>query len=251
MKAATSHRAGPASQGEVGPAVEGPSAEDPGGSKVRRAGFALLSGAGLFSSLMLLAGSRMEAMLPLAVAWGGGVALSAWVAHKPDLQRERRERPDDAVEPTFHFWLMASLVCFNLLSVPLLLRSDLALLPSSGLSDVVAATLVFCGLAWTCWSVAANPFYSLYIRNQEDQGHHAVARGPYRYMRHPGYFGMVLTNLAHPLFGGTGWGLIPALAYVAIILRRTAFEDRWALGEIAGYGGYIERVRWRLIPKVW
>jgi protein-S-isoprenylcysteine O-methyltransferase Ste14 len=251
VKVAVSHRAGPISQQEVGPTLEagGRSAFD--ASRLRRAGFALLSGAGLFSSLMLLAGTRMQALLPLATAWGAGVALSAWVAHKPQLRRERSERPADAVEPTFHFWLMAALVCCNLLSVPLLLRADVGFVGSPSWLNALAALGVFAGLAWTCWSVAANPFYSLYIRNQEDQGHHAVARGPYRYMRHPGYFGMVLTNLAHPLFGGTLWGLVPALVYVGIILRRTAFEDRWAAGEIAGYGSYCQRVRWRLIPKVW
>jgi protein-S-isoprenylcysteine O-methyltransferase Ste14 len=44
---------------------------------------------------------------------------------------------------------------------------------------------------------------------------------------------------------------IPAFAFSAVIIRRTALEDRYLSQELPGYLGYTESVRYRLLPGIW
>lgn len=46
---------------------------------------------------------------------------------------------------------------------------------------------------WTLftWASVANPFFEVTVRIQEEQGHHVIAGGPYAFVRHPGYIGLI------------------------------------------------------------
>ena len=75
--------------------------------------------------------------------------------------------------------------------------------------------------------------------------------GPYRYVRHPGYVGIIAFGLATPLMLGTLWAFIPALFMLCISVVRTALEDRTLKEELEGYKDYAEHVRYRLLPGIW
>jgi protein-S-isoprenylcysteine O-methyltransferase Ste14 len=101
------------------------------------------------------------------------------------------------------------------------------------------------------WSMAANAFFAQTVRIQEDRGHTVATGGPYRYVRHPGYVGGILFQVATPLILGSVWALIPAGLTVCLTIIRTALEDRTLLEELDGYKEYAGRVRYRLLPGVW
>jgi protein-S-isoprenylcysteine O-methyltransferase Ste14 len=42
------------------------------------------------------------------------------------------------------------------------------------------------------WAMAVNPFFSPVVRIQSERGHHVVTKGPYRFVRHPGYLAMLI-----------------------------------------------------------
>ncbi len=71
------------------------------------------------------------------------------------------------------------------------------------------------------WAMTVNPFFSSVIRLQTDRGHRLVARGPYRFIRHPGYLAMLLTMPVTAIALGSWVALFPAVFYSAVILRRT------------------------------
>lgn len=100
------------------------------------------------------------------------------------------------------------------------------------------------------WAVRTNPFYSSVVRVQTDRGQHPITRGPYRFVRHPGY----AATLAGFLLGGMALGswvaMIPVLAGIAVFVRRTLLEDRMLQRELPGYADYAQQVRDRLIPGV-
>jgi protein-S-isoprenylcysteine O-methyltransferase Ste14 len=50
---------------------------------------------------------------------------------------------------------------------------------------------------------------------------------------------------------GSYWGLVPAAVASAVLVVRTAFEDRLLNRELPGYEAYASRVRSRLIPGLW
>ena len=97
----------------------------------------------------------------------------------------------------------------------------------------------------------ANRFFSSVVRIQTDRGHSVQTGGPYALIRHPGYAGALLYDLAAPLLLGSWWGLIPAAVTVALVILRTRLEDRKLQTELDGYAEYAARVRYRLVPGIW
>jgi protein-S-isoprenylcysteine O-methyltransferase Ste14 len=118
---------------------------------------------------------------------------------------------------------------------------------------VIAGSLavVIAGLALGSYALIENRFFSGMVRIQEDRGHHVVSSGPYRWVRHPGYLGGVLTYLATPVFLDSPWAVIPAVAFTAVLALRTMLEDATLQRDLAGYDTYAREVRYRLVPGVW
>jgi protein-S-isoprenylcysteine O-methyltransferase Ste14 len=101
------------------------------------------------------------------------------------------------------------------------------------------------------WALGSNAFFSQIVRIQSERGHAVVTGGPYRYMRHPGYAGMILFELAISSLLASWWALA-AGGFCAILLTlRTALEDRTLQTELTGYADYARQVRYRLVPGIW
>ena len=116
-----------------------------------------------------------------------------------------------------------------------------------------AAAFAVCvaGILLTFWAMVTNRFFSATVRIQEDRGHVVVDGGPYRHMRHPGYVGALAFTVASPVALGSWLALIPAVLTSALLVVRTALEDRTLRRELNGYREYANRVRYRLAPGVW
>jgi protein-S-isoprenylcysteine O-methyltransferase Ste14 len=112
-------------------------------------------------------------------------------------------------------------------------------------------TLAVLGTLLTLWAMTANPFFSGVLRIQEERGHFVASSGPYRWMRHPGYTGMLAFILATPLILGSLWALWVALFAGGVTILRTNLEDRTLQAELEGYDEYAGRVRYRLFPYIW
>ncbi len=117
--------------------------------------------------------------------------------------------------------------------------------------QLAALGLTALGYAIVVWAMAENPFFSATVRIQAERGHSVATQGPYRFIRHPGYAGAILFQLAVPVMLGSAWAMIPMVLSVPVYLVRTALEDRTLLEELAGYLDYTRNVRHRLIPGVW
>ena len=117
--------------------------------------------------------------------------------------------------------------------------------------EVVGAAGFILSLALVFWVMTANTFLSSYVRIQDDRGHTTVTRGPYRFVRHPMYAGMLFMFWGTPLLLGSWWALVPAVLNAILFVVRTALEDRTLQAELVGYKDYAQKVRYRLIPGVW
>jgi protein-S-isoprenylcysteine O-methyltransferase Ste14 len=110
---------------------------------------------------------------------------------------------------------------------------------------------VAAGLGLIGWSMVVNRFFSPVIRVQAERGHHLVTAGPYRWVRHPGYAGMILLALSSGPALGSWWSMLPMAGYITLILRRTVREDGFLQKQLPGYAEYAAEVRTRLVPGVW
>ena len=96
----------------------------------------------------------------------------------------------------------------------------------------------------------ANEYFSSTVRIQNDRWHKVCDKGPYRYIRHPGYLGMLVSLLAFPLLLNSYWAFIPASGGAILLIVRTAMEDRFLSQQLRGYQTYAAKTRWKLIPGV-
>lgn len=115
----------------------------------------------------------------------------------------------------------------------------------------VGAAIFIGASVWVGWTLTVNKFAECTVRIQTDRGHTVVEDGPYRFVRHPMYFGLTLMFLATPLMLGSAWALTVTAALLIFLFGRTAWEDRTLQRELPGYREYATRTRYRLMPGIW
>jgi len=116
---------------------------------------------------------------------------------------------------------------------------------------IAGALLLVAAGGLSGWAMIANAYFSTAVRVQADRGHTVCRTGPYAYVRHPGYLGFILQSIAVPMLLGSLWALVPGIVAAAIMVVRTALEDRMLQAELLGYQQYSLEVRYRLIPGIW
>jgi protein-S-isoprenylcysteine O-methyltransferase Ste14 len=85
---------------------------------------------------------------------------------------------------------------------------------------------------------------------REVKDHRIIDSGPYKYIRHPAYAGMIIAHLGIVLyFFNPITPLIFFLAFLPSIVLRISVEEK-TLFRIEGYFIYAEN-RKRLIPLIW
>jgi len=169
----------------------------------------------------------------------------------PELLNERgkRHRNTEPFEKVFE-----ALYLLLLIILPLVAGLDAVRFAWSALPAWVACPgglLFACGAALIIWSMAVNPFLETTVRIQPERGHHVVSCGPYRFVRHPMYAGLILENLAAPLMLGSRWMFVPALLVCALFTGRAYLEDRVLRRKLAGYAEYSQVTRYLMVPGVW
>ena len=183
------------------------------------------------------------------------ISLAVFIAgilrSSPDLLIERSRRHDDS-----KIWDRVLVSVIAAISFIILIVAGLTI--RFGMSGqvplnvqvpaLVVLTLGNCLIVWATWT---NRFFSATVRLQTDRGHEIVSDGPYRYVRHPGYAGMIVYSLFEPLALGSLWALAPAVFAVMLFIVRTYLEDKTLYGELPGYREYSGWVRYRLVPYVW
>ena len=74
--------------------------------------------------------------------------------------------------------------------------------------------------------------------------------GPYRAVRHPIYFGYLITQAGFLSISYSGWNLLVyTVCWLAMVLRIRAEEA--VLAEDEAYREYRRHVRYRLLPAIW
>jgi protein-S-isoprenylcysteine O-methyltransferase Ste14 len=184
-----------------------------------------------------------------------GFVLSRVIAGRrnPDLIAERSRYMD---HPDAKSWdkTLSPLVGLGGALIPLVIGLDALYGWSEPFSlpvKLLGLALILAGYALGSYALVENRFFSGMVRIQTERGHQVVSTGPYRWMRHPGYAGALITYFGTPLFLDSVWGFIPVILFSVTLVIRTSLEDRTLQEELPGYQDYAARVRYRLLPGVW
>jgi protein-S-isoprenylcysteine O-methyltransferase Ste14 len=186
----------------------------------------------------------------------GWTALNIILAvENPGLLNERG-RPRKEITVDAKSWDMAILLIYTILLfvLPIVAGLDFRYgwsAPTSPIIHILGIVLLLLGFVPLTWAMAANKFFAPTVQIQAQGGHQVADSGPYRYVRHPGYVGVILHFIAVPLALGTWTALIPALIGTALFVVRTALEDKTLRDELPGYADFAKRTRYRLLPGIW
>jgi len=193
-----------------------------------------------------------EAWIFIALYLGFVGGMVGWMKKRnPDLLKERqRKKPDakrwDKILVRVYTGVLTAMfvvvgldaVRFRWSHVPLAWKAI-------GFLGLVPPSLIM------FWALKENNYLSDFVVIQEDRGHRVCTTGPYRYIRHPYYAGIIALFLFIPLALGSLYGLIPGVIIGLLFIARTALEDKTLRRELPGYEDYAQRVRYRLLPGIW
>ncbi len=217
--------------------------------------------------LTFLAAAATFVVLTFVPAWtlrwpGGWLALGILLAgllwqdayvrrRNPGLmERRRRHRPETP------WWDWALVIASQLCGFAIFVVAGL--FGSRRYPGWVPLPLFLAGLVvWAvgqwivAWAMATNLFFEGTIRLQGDVGHRVIDTGPYAFVRHPGYSGLLVYSVGLALLFGALPALVPAVLTAGWLLPRTLLEDRFLRAQLAGYAEYARRVQWRWVPGLW
>ncbi len=179
------------------------------------------------------------------------VTLFCWLIIPSELLKERTQPGPGTKEWDYLFFIFFSLLYIT----PYVAALDGGQYHWTGefplWLNVLAFITIFLGYSLTILSVWKNQFFSITVRIQKERGHYVIDKGPYAFIRHPGYAGASLSYSCVPFALNSLWALIPAGLLAITFIIRTSLEDVTLQKELPGYTDYAARVKYRLIPRIW
>ena len=181
------------------------------------------------------------------------IALSVWLMRfDPELLDERMSGIGKADQKTWDKVLLAFTgIAFVAWLVVMGLDRRFKLSHVPPWAMVLGAAMLAISFIVFYLTFRENSYLSTAVRVQKERSHVVVSTGPYARVRHPLYAGFVLYALGTALLLGSWLGVIGALVLIVLTAYRAVLEERVLREELEGYGVYMDRVRWRLAPRVW
>jgi protein-S-isoprenylcysteine O-methyltransferase Ste14 len=210
--------------------------------------FVVIAGV-LFGSAGTLHDGRAWVMLAVFFGCSGLITVWLWFRDKALLERRVKAGPGSEPDPMQNVIQgLAGLVFLAIFAVPGLDRrfgwshAPLAV-------SLVGDGMIAIGFLIVFLTFRENTFTAGTIEIAE--GQHLIDSGPYAIVRHPMYSGALIMIFGIPLALGSWWALIPASLLVPVIVWRLTREEVLLAADLAGYGDYRGRVRYRLAPLFW
>jgi protein-S-isoprenylcysteine O-methyltransferase Ste14 len=191
--------------------------------------------------------TALEILLRIAIPamWAGWIAY--WLIAARDVKRSRWQESSWASARHDVPLLLCILLLVGGRWLPAILT--LRLYPPGPTLPLVGAALVAAGLAFAIWArVHLGRNWSSKVVVKED--HSLVRDGPYRWVRHPIYTGMLLALLGTALAIGEWRGFLAlACALIGVLFRVHAEEAR--MGETFSEYAQYRRQTSALIPGIY
>lgn len=189
----------------------------------------------------------------IGVLWGTQFLGGIWFLLKdPELLQERMAASGNSSADKLATALIVLLLLGWFVGNPIDVHSlQLLPAPTANVSLICGLGLYFFGLFMVLWTHRTNTFAASVVKVQEERGQYVIDTGPYAFVRHPMYAGVM------PLFAGlsllmesTAMALFVVPMIVVGFLPRILVEEATLKRELEGYDEYMSRTRWRLVPGI-
>jgi protein-S-isoprenylcysteine O-methyltransferase Ste14 len=212
------------------------------------------AGSALYAGLAFLGAGRLDwprgwiyAAIFVGVSAGGSLIVQLANPGLLEARAKGIRKDTKAFDKAFYRMFLPLILLYPLLAGLDAIRFAWAPLPDWTM--VPGALLFVISSAFGTWTMVVNAHAESTVRIQEGQT--VITHGPYRFVRHPMYAGLLMGFPATALILGSAWALLPMALIVALFVWRTAREDRTLRQELAGYEDYARITRYRLLPGVW
>lgn len=117
------------------------------------------------------------------------------------------------------------------------------------LTEMIGLAIMNLGLIIMVIAMVQNAFASKILDINKNQT--LIDTGLYGHIRHPLYTGAIIMIIPLPIALGSWYGIIPAIIGSIALIIRIRFEERMLIEGMDGYEEYRNRVKYKLIPKVY
>ena len=179
--------------------------------------------------------------IPMAAA---GIVM---MLRSPELLRKRLNMQETEQEQKTVIALSGAMFAAAFVTAGLNFRFGWFVLPDAVV--YIAAGFFLAGYLLFAEVLRENAYLSRTVEVQQEQK--VIDTGLYGIVRHPMYMVTVVLFLAMPLVLGSVISFVIMLGYLPVIIKRIRNEERVLEAGLAGYGRYMKKVRYRLIPFVW
>jgi len=180
------------------------------------------------------------------------IALTAWLLFEFVMRVRQQLRATGPPSTDRSVFVLVPCITAAVVAAQVLGRRGGLPWPGGLVWPVVAGiVLIVAGIGLRAWSIATlGRFFQYRIKVQS--GHQVVARGPYRYVRHPSYTGIALVLAGIALACDDVWGLVAVavLGGVGLWVRIRAEERQLTEALGADYERFAAG-RKRLVPGLW
>jgi len=144
-------------------------------------------------------------------------------------------------------WVVAQGALFVFFLMALVSGDSVSNVPGLVLVQILGLVLALGGATLSEWSLMQHGWsVSPFPRPVDDA--HLVSSGPYRYVRHPMYSGIVLFTLGVGLAYANPAVLLASFTFLVFFMAKTGHEEAMLVESVPGYRTYRSEVPWRLIP---
>jgi protein-S-isoprenylcysteine O-methyltransferase Ste14 len=185
-------------------------------------------------------------ILFMALVTTQGIYLSI---KDPELLERRRQIAPAGESTREKIFIIVGLLGNFCLIVFSALDHRLGLSQMSPLVSLIGEGLVVLSFLGYYFVFRENSFAASSIQTFE--GQKVISTGLYAHVRHPKYAGDLLLVIGIPLALGSWWGLAFLLLVIPALVWRILDEEKLLKKDLPGYAGYMEKVRYRLVPYLW
>jgi protein-S-isoprenylcysteine O-methyltransferase Ste14 len=182
-----------------------------------------------------------------------GPACGLWLAKTdPALLAERMRPTFQADQPAADKKFMLTFVLVMLIwlvAIGLDRRVHASNIPIA--LQALGLAMYLLSTAFIMWVFRENSFAAPVVKVQAERHHRIISSGPYGFVRHPMYSGIMLFFVGVPLLLGSWWGVAIAPIFAILFAIRARIEERALVEGLPEYADYAARVRYRLVPGLW
>ena len=147
------------------------------------------------------------------------------------------------------WWVLGQVLLFALFVTSLFAAPSAAEVPGLVFAQIVGVLLAVGGAVLSVWAYRYHgDRLTPFPRPHDDMP--LIEGGPYRYVRHPMYSGIIAFTLGVGLAYANPVTMLSSLAFAVFFMAKSGHEEDMLLETVPGYRQYRSAVPWRLIPFV-